>query len=346
MRLVVIHIIFIIIFSCNNKKENKNVETLNKLKIPIPIALKLENIMGISDSDSSQIFGNIQDIAVDSKNNLYVADVNFYHIKVFDSVGNYIRTIGRKGQGPGEFLQIVSICLDNSDNLFVLDVTKRSIQQFSSSGEFINQLYIEGIPNAIAIDDSGYIYINNVSIEKHLIEKYDKNGKIIRRIGSRILNEDKIIELLYNRINLLIENEFIYAGFLQPYKIDVYDHNGKFIYKFDGTLPFDLKPPYYIQEVNGSYTVRQGDIAIKDMYFNGNGLLYVSVGGADFDEMISKDISFHSIDIFNSKTGDFLKRIWDKNIPDNTTGYFLAVAKNNYLYLVVETIIYKCSIIY
>jgi len=42
-------------------------------------------------------------IAVDGAGRIYVADAGDHQVKVYDEAGNHLRSLGREGQGPGEF---------------------------------------------------------------------------------------------------------------------------------------------------------------------------------------------------------------------------------------------------
>ncbi len=53
--------------------------------------------------DEEIIFGVIADVAIDAQGNLYALDSQLSQISVFDPDGNFLRTIGREGEGPGEF---------------------------------------------------------------------------------------------------------------------------------------------------------------------------------------------------------------------------------------------------
>jgi hypothetical protein len=55
------------------------------------------------DDDEEIIFGVLSDVAVDAQGNLYALDAQLSQISVFDRDGNFLRTIGREGEGPGEF---------------------------------------------------------------------------------------------------------------------------------------------------------------------------------------------------------------------------------------------------
>ena len=49
------------------------------------------------------LFGDIESVARDAAGNLVVADNQALEIRVFDSEGRHLRSLGREGEGPGEF---------------------------------------------------------------------------------------------------------------------------------------------------------------------------------------------------------------------------------------------------
>jgi len=67
--------------------------------------IRLIKELTIDDESLPQdiFFENLMDLAFDRDGNIYVCDYQSNNIKVFDSPGKFIKTIGRPGQGPGEF---------------------------------------------------------------------------------------------------------------------------------------------------------------------------------------------------------------------------------------------------
>lgn len=53
--------------------------------------------------DDAVFFGLIQSAAIGEDGNLYVLDGQLSEVHVYDPDGDYLRTIGREGDGPGEF---------------------------------------------------------------------------------------------------------------------------------------------------------------------------------------------------------------------------------------------------
>jgi len=103
------------------------------------LTLKEELRLGGADAKGDNSFSRIMSIAVDRGGNIYVLDYMESHVKVFDKSGRYLRTIGRKGQGPGELDSTQALDLFYpSDSLFVLEGARISI--FDSMGKFSRTL--------------------------------------------------------------------------------------------------------------------------------------------------------------------------------------------------------------
>ncbi len=87
-------------------------------------------------------FGEIVDLGVDGRGCLYVCDGKAKNVKKFDAAGKFLRTIGKGGQGPGEFdypteLEIVG------DRLVVRDVFTSRISTFDLEGKFLSSVNVD-----------------------------------------------------------------------------------------------------------------------------------------------------------------------------------------------------------
>jgi tripartite motif-containing protein 71 len=70
------------------------------------------------------------DVALDSSDNVYVADTNNNRIQKFDSEGTFITKWGSRGEGDGQFNNPTGVALDYSDNVYVVDANNNRIQKF------------------------------------------------------------------------------------------------------------------------------------------------------------------------------------------------------------------------
>jgi hypothetical protein len=59
--------------------------------------------IGVLDGPEELMFGSIQRIAVDEEGGIYAFDSHVPVLRYFDAEGNYVRTLGREGGGPGEY---------------------------------------------------------------------------------------------------------------------------------------------------------------------------------------------------------------------------------------------------
>jgi hypothetical protein len=95
-------------------------------------------------------------VVLDSESSIFVADVLASRIVVFDSTGRYVRTIGHKGAGPGEFEQPYSLGW-LGDTLLVLDPRNARIGKFSKTGQWLGMWRWQPLTG-------GQIHLSNGSI--------------------------------------------------------------------------------------------------------------------------------------------------------------------------------------
>ena len=78
---------------------------------------------------------NPQSLALDDAGNLYVADQQPAVIRMFAPDGRFVRTIGREGQGPGEF--VVGFISARGGHVAVQDPRTSRLSLFDTAGTFI-----------------------------------------------------------------------------------------------------------------------------------------------------------------------------------------------------------------
>ena len=87
---------------------------------------------------------------------IYVADRPNDRVVVFDSSGRYAGTLGRSGEGPGEFRNPWAVSMDPSGSLVVWDNGRRLLSRWSSGGELLGEqrpdLDIRGPEFAVGTD--------------------------------------------------------------------------------------------------------------------------------------------------------------------------------------------------
>ena len=77
----------------------------------------------------------------DPTGSLYVLDMLACDIKKFDRTGKFIKSIGRKGQGPGEF-QMPYLIAVGRNSFLVYDITSQKLNRLDLDGNFIRGLSV------------------------------------------------------------------------------------------------------------------------------------------------------------------------------------------------------------
>ena len=95
--------------------------------------------IGVREGDEHYMFGNSIMVNADDEGNIYVTDWDKKLIRKYDRNGKYLLTIGRPGQGPGEFSNISVARFDKAGNIYVLDFSARKIVFFDPNGKYLNQ---------------------------------------------------------------------------------------------------------------------------------------------------------------------------------------------------------------
>ena len=108
----------------NPSKAAKGSETL-ELK-------ELWRVGGYDDEDA--LFGVITDIIADRDGNFHMLDSQLNEVQVYSSGGEFQRTIGREGEGPGEFRTAFNLLLLPNGNIGVLQAFPSKIIGLTPDG--------------------------------------------------------------------------------------------------------------------------------------------------------------------------------------------------------------------
>lgn len=155
---------------------------------------------------NTPLFNRPADIAFDSDNNIYIADgYGNSRVVKLDRNGNFLKTWGIKGTGPGEFNLVHNIVIDSKNIVYVIDRENKRIQLFDKDGEYLREWNNLGNPYGIVINKNDLYVTDGIT---GLILKVDQSGRIIARYGQ----QGKAV-----------------GQFLMPHAITVSDNNILFI---------------------------------------------------------------------------------------------------------------------
>jgi hypothetical protein len=246
-------------------EEEDGVTVVKNPKEPMygELILDLEEDLCIGrEDDENYQFYRASALAVDSEDNIYVADAGNSRIQKFNKNGNYILTIGRKGQGPGEFELPTDLEIDvTTGHIYVVDrndlyvLGGRRIQIFSSSGEYLKGFALEHSISQFFLDTDGFIFsvfsLRDEEGRKTKIVKLNSEGKLIKECAE--FSDQKSVQIKSGEasgsfraihaytpgllLTAIDEQTFVYTQTLR-YEIFVIDNNCNVILKIQG----DEKP--------------------------------------------------------------------------------------------------------
>ena len=123
------------------------------------IAFELEEDLSIgNEEDENYMFYGGASINIDSEGNIFVSDRRNYRIQKFDKKGNYLQTIGRKGQGPGEFERFWTAFFGPKDNIYVRDGMR--IHIFEKNGDLKRTFTLHNRISAFRCTEGGKVFAN------------------------------------------------------------------------------------------------------------------------------------------------------------------------------------------
>ena len=131
--------------------------------------------IGVADGAEEYMFGDVADIAVARDGSIYVYDRKVPAIRKYDAQGKYVRTIGRKGQGPGEYLSGSGLALMRDGRLLLWDTGNWRINVYSPAGESVATWSTPSgmsgsstatYSRALTVDTAGFVYFRRDIINR------------------------------------------------------------------------------------------------------------------------------------------------------------------------------------
>jgi hypothetical protein len=86
------------------------------------------------EDDDDVLFGRLSQIVQDAEGNIYVLDSQLTEIQVFSPSGEFLRTVGRQGEGPGEFMNVSDMYVGPNGLLGVVSIFPGRIYQIGMDG--------------------------------------------------------------------------------------------------------------------------------------------------------------------------------------------------------------------
>lgn len=248
--------------SHNTSEEARQVPTLQ---------LREDLSIGAYSEEEGPTLGRIGDITVSPNGEIYVLDMGFYRVQVFSASGSPLRTISKKGEGPGEISNPSAIALGSHDLLYISDGSR--IKIFTPSGEYVEEFLASeatGNIRGMAVDTDGSLYVSSCNlIEQKLVHKYGPDHKwIMSFCDSFAVGQD--IDVRVERfaaggsIGLTSDGNLLFAQ-KHPYEIRLFTPSGELKRQVFRETDFVRLPGVEITDDGITYTDRGGCYGIVSL---------------------------------------------------------------------------------
>jgi sugar lactone lactonase YvrE len=234
------------------------------LSLPSPASETPKTLWSVTSFGDNDYFHEPSDIAVDLERSLiYVVDAGSARVLVFDLTGKFIRAIGRKGQGPGEFARPTGACLLPDGGLAVADFGGNRIEIFDPAGTFVRLANVtetrvadlvqagERFYTVPSFGVSGFaITMGSDAKSQPLASALDGTGKKVLEISVDDFPETHpFIRAIKHRVSLALSPQGrLFAAYFAANLVQVFDPSGRKAGDISRPLPFKPMTPALVGE--------------------------------------------------------------------------------------------------
>lgn len=242
-------LLFSLIFCACNKNDWKGtievkdgVTIVKNPREPLYAEMRLDleeelSINGISETGDF-IFAEVSSLAVDRNDKIFICDRKEANIKIFDRSGSFLKTIGGRGQGPGEMSDPGRVNISNNNEIVVVDFRNRCLLFFSNEGKYIKTLKSrEMLLLGSCLDSKGNIIASTLKLvqpypEYELI-KFDPHLNPLFKIGSMPYQQNlrALNPFAPGYTYAVDQNDNIVYGYPNKYEIQIFSPQGKILKK-------------------------------------------------------------------------------------------------------------------
>ena len=226
---------------------------------PVPTAGRRKKIVfqeeltiGVAEGDENYMFGESVQVTADEKGCLYVLDWDRKRIQKYDPKGKYLLSIGRLGQGPGEFGNIWEIRFDAKGRIYATDIVNKRVSFFNKeTGEYVDAIKTGMTTGAVVLlpDGAYFTSLNNREEKGGAISWtvpygiYDKDFKILTELHREVMdfgtlpnhsNRAQLLAQIMSRSAFkpylswaVTDRGQIVLGFPETYEIRIFNLSGK-----------------------------------------------------------------------------------------------------------------------
>ena len=179
----------------------------------------LWSVGGPDAEDSAQFYERIGGVGFDSdaQGRLYVLDDGNHRVQVFGPGGEFLRSFGSEGKGPGEFNLPQTLAANAQGEVAVYDVGNQRVSIFGPEGNLLRDQLVAGAVREIELTDDGELVCSVAN--RYELVGYGPDGKVTFEYGrsappqeEREVNIETPFQTVSSRLLATGDHEFVMAG--------------------------------------------------------------------------------------------------------------------------------------
>jgi len=219
----------------------------------LKVAIELVQIFGDDESKGENYWlHRPSGVGVDSEGNIYILDAGNIRIQKYNAQGEYVQTIGRRGEGPGEFSRVpLEFDVDTDGNIYaisgavgnfkmlILDKPGKELKRFNipQTARVVRLNNLKQMIFGCYLNDDGTdrSYVDPNRIRKPYIRCYNANGDMEKSFPLSFKEyNSKSLNFRGNEYFYTVEkNGNIIVSYECQNRIQRYSPDGKLLMKID-----------------------------------------------------------------------------------------------------------------
>lgn len=139
--------------------------------------------IGREDEAGPYMFGSFGGIAMGGDGTIYVADNSTNEIRIFDQRGRHLGTFGRRGRGPGEFVNPIGLVHDGDSTMFALQAYQ-GVTELSARGATVRfrRMFGAGLDYSSLCQLGARLFVS-VGGDSGIVRELDSERHEVRAFG-------------------------------------------------------------------------------------------------------------------------------------------------------------------